>query len=63
MIVFNPLSSFFNIKDDGIFNLALIVPYVTEVVFNSVIFYYNFIQQDSGGDSVDNGNNRNSNSN
>jgi hypothetical protein len=43
VVVFNPISSFFNIKDEGIFNLALIIPYLTEVVFNSVIFYYNFL--------------------
>ena len=46
VIIFNPLSSFFNINDDGVFNLALLVPYITEVVFNSVIFYFNFLNDD-----------------
>ena len=44
VIIFNPLHAFFNIKDEAIFNLALVVPYVTEIVFNSVIFYFNFLQ-------------------
>jgi hypothetical protein len=33
---------------DGIFNLWLILPYVTEIILNCVIFYYNFIKEKFG---------------
>ncbi len=33
---------------DGIFNLWLILPYVTEIILNCVIFYYNFVKEKFG---------------
>ncbi len=44
ILIFNPLNDFFNVEDDGVFNLALLCPYITEVIFNLVIFYFNFLQ-------------------
>jgi hypothetical protein len=36
---------------DGIFNLWLILPYVTEIILNCVIFYYNFIKEKFGANT------------
>lgn len=33
---------------EGIFNLWLILPYVTEIILNCVIFYFNFIKEKFG---------------
>ncbi len=33
---------------DGIFNLWLILPYITEIILNCVIFYYNFVKEKFG---------------
>jgi len=30
-----------------VLSLALLIPYVTEVIFNIVIFYFNFMMPDS----------------
>lgn len=37
--------------NDGIFNLWLILPYVTEIILNCVIFYYNFVKEKFGSSS------------
>jgi len=36
------------IKSEGVFNLWLILPYLTEIILNCVIFYYNFIKEKFG---------------
>ena len=36
------------IKSEGVFNLWLILPYITEIILNCVIFYYNFIKEKFG---------------
>jgi hypothetical protein len=42
-----------NIKKE-VFNLWLIVPYLTEIILNMVIFYYNFVKEvSSTSDEVD----------
>lgn len=46
VIYFIPKTAFIDLKDDGIFNLALVLPYITEIIFNIVIFYFNFLQKD-----------------
>jgi fucose 4-O-acetylase-like acetyltransferase len=46
IVVFNPLKTFFDIKSAQVFNAALIVPYSTEILFNLVIFYFNFLLPD-----------------
>lgn len=45
-VVFNSVNFLFSDVDESILNLALLVPYITEVIFNSVIFYYNFFQEE-----------------
>lgn len=47
IIVINPFANIFKVKDIGIYNLTLLVPYITEVLFNLVIFYFNFMLPDS----------------
>jgi hypothetical protein len=47
VIVSKPLKSFFyddTDKENNVFKVLLIVPYITEVILNSLIFYVNFIQ-------------------
>lgn len=46
VVVFIPKTAFVDLTNDGIFNLALVLPYVTEIIFNMVIFYFNFLQKD-----------------
>jgi ABC-type sugar transport system permease subunit len=46
VVAFIPKTAFVDLTNDGIFNLALLIPYVTEIIFNMVIFYFNFLQND-----------------
>lgn len=46
VIVLNPIHSIFDIANLSVFNTALLIPYTTEVVFNLVIFYFNFLLPD-----------------
>jgi hypothetical protein len=46
IIVLNPIHSIFDIHQPNVFNTALLIPYTTEVVFNLVIFYFNFLLPD-----------------
>ena len=43
VVAFIPKTAFVDLTNDGIFNLALLIPYVTEIIFNMVIFYFNFL--------------------
>ena len=48
LVKLNYLTDFFGVTDSGVFSVALLIPYVTEVIFNIVIFYFNFMMPDSG---------------
>ena len=48
LVKIDNIAHFLELEDTGIYSLALLIPYVTEVIFNIVIFYFNFMMPDSG---------------
>lgn len=47
LVKINQITDFVEIEDMKVLSLALLIPYTTEVIFNLVIFYFNFMMPDS----------------